>query len=133
MKMNKKEYQEKNEAFMREVAMREGVLPLPSGLYYEVVESGDGPSPSLSSVVTVFYRGMLIDGKVFDDNMSQGYPDAFRLTELISGWQIALTRMKAGDYWRIYVPSKHGYGNRGTDGIPCNSTLIFEIRLVGVA
>lgn len=118
---------------MHEVALREGIKSLPAGLYYEVIEDGDGVSPKATSVVTVYYKGMLIDGKVFDDNMTQGYPDAFRLSELISGWQIAMQRMKVGDYWRIYIPAEHGYGNRGTDGIPRNSTLIFEIKLVGVA
>ena len=133
--MGKKEDLMENEAYMREVSLREGVKPLPSGLYYEVIEDGEegAAKPRPTSVVTVFYKGMLINGKVFDDNTAQGYPDAFRLTELISGWQIALQHMKIGDYWRIYIPAKHGYGSRGTDGIPRNSTLIFEIKLMGVA
>lgn len=76
---------------------------------------------------------MLIDGSVFDDNTQQGYPDAFRLADLITGWQIALTQMCPGDKWRIYVPSEVGYGAMGVAGIPKHSTLIFEIELVNVA
>ena len=133
--MSKKEYMMQNEAYLQEVAAREGVKPLPSGLYYEVIEEGEesAAKPRPTSVVTVYYKGMLINGKVFDDNTAQGYPDAFRLTELISGWQIALQHMRIGDYWRIYIPAKHGYGTRGTDGIPRNSTLIFEIKLMSIA
>ena len=76
---------------------------------------------------------MLIDGKVFDDNTQQGYPDAFRLADLITGWQIALTQMCPGDKWRIYVPSEVGYGATYVAGIPKHSTLIFEIELVGIS
>ena len=75
---------------------------------------------------------MLIDGSVFDDNTSQGYPDAFRLADLITGWQIALTQMCAGDKWRIYVPAEVGYGAMSVAGIPKHSTLIFEIQLVSI-
>lgn len=122
-----------NEQFLQEAAQRKGVKPLAAGLLYEVLQTGNGPSPSIGNVVSVYYKGSLINGKVFDDNTAQNYPDAFRLKDLISGWQIALTRMKTGDKWRIYIPSEHGYGAKGTHGIPKNSTLIFEIELVSIA
>ncbi|MBQ8866235.1 MAG: FKBP-type peptidyl-prolyl cis-trans isomerase [Bacteroidaceae bacterium] len=132
--MSKKQqlYKEENEAFLQQ-KVQEGVKPLAAGVLHEVLQVGEGPSPTLSNIVSVYYRGMLINGKVFDDNITQGYPDAFRLNELIDGWKIALTRMSVGDKWRIYVPASLGYGSMATAGIPKHSTLIFEIELVGIA
>ena len=123
---------EENEAFLL-MKEQEGVEPLVAGVLHEVLQVGEGPSPTLSNIVSVYYKGMLINGKVFDDNTMQGYPDAFRLNDLIDGWKIALTRMQVGDKWRIYVPSSLGYGAISTPGIPKHSTLIFEIELVGIA
>ena len=132
--MSKKQlvYKEENEAFLR-MKEQEGMQPLAAGVLYEVMQRGDGAFPSLGSIVSVSYKGMLINGKVFDDNTAQGYPDAFRLNDLIDGWKIALTRMQVGDKWRIYVPTSLGYGAISTPGIPKYSTLIFEIELVGIA
>lgn len=133
-KNSKESYARENEEFLLAAARREGAKMLKGGVVYEVLATGTGKtSPMPGNVVTVYYKGSLINGKTFDDNTSQGYPDAFRLTDLIVGWQIALKEMKAGDKWRIYIPAKYGYGSRGTSGIPKNSTLIFEIELVSVA
>ena len=126
-------YKADNEQFLKTVSEKEEIRHLAKGLLYEVLIEGDGLQPKPNSVVTVYYKGCLINGKTFDDNTSQGYPDAFRLTDLIEGWQIALLKMKTGDKWRIYLPSSLGYGSRGTDGIPKHSTLIFEIELVAIA
>ncbi len=130
--MSKKEYKAENEAYLREIASRENIKSIGAGVLCEILQSGDGRKATLNNVVSVYYKGWLITGRVFDDNTAQGYPDAFRLTELIVGWQIAITQMCVGDKWRIYVPAEHGYGSKGTDGIPRNSTLIFEIELVSV-
>ena len=125
-------YKLENEEFLRELAEREGIKTLPKGILYEVMQEGAGKSPSPNSLVSVFYKGKLISGKVFDDNTRQGYPDAFRLRDLITGWQIALTQMHVGDKWRIYLPAEKGYGSRGTHGIPGHSVLVFEIELVSI-
>lgn len=132
--MSKKQllYKEKNEAFLQQKE-QEGVKPLVAGVLHEILQVGEGPSPTLSNIVSVYYKGMLINGKVFDDNTAQGYPDAFRLNELIDGWKIALTHMSVGDKWRIYIPASLGYGAIPTAGIPKFSTLIFEIELMGIA
>ncbi len=131
--MNKKlEYKQQNESFLQTVALEPDVKQLSRGIMYQVLKPGEGASPADNSIVSVYYKGSLINGKVFDNNTQQGYPDAFRLNELIVGWQIALRQMKAGDKWKIYIPSELGYGSQGTSGIPRNSTLIFEIELVSV-
>lgn len=131
-KNSKEKYKIENEIFMENLLNEEGVNQLPKGILYKVINEGNGKQAQPRSVVSVYYKGSLIDGKVFDDNTQQGYPDAFRLTDLIVAWQIAIPQMKEGDKWQIFVPSELGYGKRGTHGIPGNSTLIFEIELVKV-
>ena len=131
--MSKGNYKEENIEFLRRKATEEGVHKTAQGILYEVLQSGSGPRATLRSIVSVYYKGMLINGDVFDDNTTQGYPDAFRLSDLIVGWQIALTQMCVGDKWRIYVPSQVGYGAMSVAGIPKHSTLIFEIELAGVS
>lgn len=131
--MSKGNYKEENIEFLRRKATEEGIHKTAQGILYEVLQSGSGPRATLRSIVSVYYKGMLINGDVFDDNTTQGYPDAFRLSDLIVGWQIALTQMCVGDKWRIYVPSQVGYGAMSVVGIPKHSTLIFEIELAGVS
>ena len=86
----------------------------------------------MHNVVTVHYRGTLINGKEFDNSRKRGYPEAFRLSDLILGWQIALTQMRIGDCWRVYIPQERGYGKRASGPIPGYSTLIFEMELVAI-
>ena len=126
-------YKEENKQFLIAKAQEEGVHKTAQGVLYEILQSGNGPQATVRNIVSVYYKGMLIDGKVFDDNTTQGYPDAFRLADLILGWQIALTQMRVGDKWRIYVPATVGYGAMGVAGIPKHSTLVFEIELVGIS
>ena len=132
--MNKNQlYKQENLEFLKSIAQQEGVQQLPKGILYEVLNEGEKAQRILpNSIVSVYYKGSLINGKVFDDNSSQGYPDAFRLNDLIVGWQIAIPHMKIGAKWKIYIPAEVGYGSVGASGIPKNSTLIFEIELVSV-
>lgn len=121
-----------NEEFLTDLKSQDGIRELSQGVLYKVLNSGSGKQANPRSVVSVFYKGSLISGKVFDNNFSQGYPDAFRLTELIAGWQIAIAQMREGDRWIVYVPAALGYGSKGVPGIPGHSTLIFEIELITV-
>lgn len=130
----KEDYKKENIEYLRTLSQSTRIEKLPGGVLYEIIKKGTGTiSPKEWNVVTVYYKGSLISGKVFDDNTQQGYPDALRISDLIEGWQIALKQMKVGDKWKIYLPSQLGYGTRGTTGIPKNSTLIFEIELVSIA
>lgn len=133
--MGKKEmYKERNLLYLEEMASSEGVVKLPCGVLYKVIEQGSGTvCPMLDSVVTVHYRGTLIDGREFDNSQKSSYPEAFRLNQLIEGWQHALLRMHSGDRWMIYIPYTLGYGNRTSGAIPGFSTLIFEVELLDVA
>ncbi len=131
---NKKElYAQQNAHFMEERRKEDGVRELRGGVLYKVIESGDGGGEvTPRSIVSCYYKGSLINGKVFDDAFSRGYPEAFRVNELISGFQIALVNMHVGDHWLVYIPSHMGYGPRGDRVIPGGSTLIFEIKLAGI-
>ena len=107
---------------------------MPKGIYYKVLTKGadDGKHPTPRSIVTAHYTGWTINGKKFDSSRG-GAPIAFRLSDLIEGWIIAMQRMCVGDKWEVYIPSEMGYGKFSQPGIPGGSTLIFEIELLGIA
>lgn len=132
--MGKKEYVQANKDWLAEKAKEEGVMPLPKGIYYKVLASGknDGKHPTPRSIVTAHYTGWTINGKKFDSSRS-GAPVAFRLSDLIERWIIAMQQMCVGDKWEVYIPSEMGYGKFSQPGIPGGSTLIFEIELFGIA
>ncbi|HJD77210.1 peptidylprolyl isomerase [Bacteroides reticulotermitis] len=133
--MGKKEvYKEDNLKFLQELAVQEEVFALPCGIYYKVLEKGTSTQkPGARSIVTVHYKGSLINGRVFDNSYQRGYPEAFRLTEVIEGWQLALQQMRVGDKWVVYIPYTMGYGGRSSGPIPAFSTLVFEVELLGIA
>lgn len=132
--MDKRAYAQANKDWLAEKAKEEGVKSLPKGILYKVLEQGrnDGKHPNIRSVVTAHYTGRTIDGKEFDSSRG-GIAPAFRLSGLIEGWIIAMQQMCIGDKWELYLPAEMGYGNYSQPGIPANSTLIFEIELVGIA
>ena len=119
---------------VEEKVQKEGVKPLPRGIYYKVVNEGKniGKPPTPRSIVTAHYTGWTINGKKFDSSRG-GTPIVFRLNELIEGWIIAMQQMCIGDKWEIYIPAEMGYGKFSHLGIPGGSTLIFEIELFGIA
>ena len=124
---------EAEEAFLAESALKEGVVSLPSGLQYKVITPGNGPSPLTTDKVNVHYKGSLADGTVFDSSYDRGQPTSFTVSGVIKGWTEALLLMKVGSKWELTIPSKLGYGARGSGGkIPPNSTLLFEVELLGI-
>jgi FKBP-type peptidyl-prolyl cis-trans isomerase len=128
-----KENLAKATAFLEENKKKQGVVALPSGLQYQVLKQGNGDTPKADSTVMVHYEGKLIDGTVFDSSIKSGEPATFKANQVIPGWTEALTRMKVGDKWRVFIPPNLAYGDRGAPGrIPPNSALIFEIDLLEV-
>ncbi|WP_062544944.1 FKBP-type peptidyl-prolyl cis-trans isomerase [Rufibacter tibetensis] len=126
---NKKE----GEAFLEANKDKEGVQSLPSGLQYQVLESGSGKTPTRNSNVTTHYHGTLIDGTVFDSSYERGEPASFPVNGVIAGWTEALQLMKEGDKWRLFIPSNLAYGSRGAGAdIGPNATLIFDVELITV-
>ena len=124
---------ESNARFLADYAARKGVTKLPDGLMYRVIKAGDGaPVKNDSDLVTVYYKGSLITGKVFD-HTKEGEPAQFPAGGLIPGWVEALKLMKTGDTWELVLPSDLGYGSEGAGGdIPPNQTLVFTMTLVKV-
>ena len=122
-----------NARFLADYAKRPGVVKLPDGLMYRVLETGNGTGvQNLGDVVTVYYRGALINGKVFDQTQPDE-PRQFPAGGLIPGWVEALSKMKTGDMWEIVIPSALGYGEDGAgDTIPPDQTLVFVMKLVKV-
>lgn len=118
--------------FLDNNAKEEGVVVTKSGLQYLVVKQGQGPKPKANDVVTVHYTGKLIDGTVFDSSVERGEPATFALGQVIPGWTEALQLMPEGSAWRLFIPAKLAYGERGTGPIQPNSTLIFDVQLLKV-
>jgi len=153
-------WQEKNETFIDSLAtvVENGtdsslkkLVPISSDnryfVYYKVKESGpttdnEGKaiqSPFYTSKVSVFYRGTLINNEFFDGNFSGTNPNTdfeipmtFDVYKLVNGWTEVLQHMVPGDRWTIYIPYQLGYGKSGSNKIPGYSTLIFDIKLVGI-
>ena len=89
-KNRKEEYKEQNLRYLEEIASQEGVKKLAGGILYKVTEQGSGTvSPRLDNVVSVHYRGTLMNGREFDNSYERNCPEAFRLNQVIEGWQIA--------------------------------------------
>jgi FKBP-type peptidyl-prolyl cis-trans isomerase len=122
-----------NKRFLADYAGRPDVKKLPDGLMYRVLKAGTGPQVQKDSdVVTVYYKGALISGKVFDQTKPEE-PAQFQAGALIPGWVEALKLMKTGDTWEIAVPPELGYGADGAgDAIPPNQALVFTMSLVKV-
>ena len=122
-----------NQKFLADNALKPGVKRLPDGLQYRVIKSGHGKGVTRNDdVVTVDYKGQLIDGKVFDQTQP-GLPAQFPAGGLIPGWVEALSMMHEGDEWQLVIPANLGYGAQGAGGvIPPNQTLVFDMTLIKV-
>lgn len=119
--------------FMDKNAKETGVVTLPSGLQYKVIEAGKGDAPTANDTVTVNYEGKLINGTVFDSSYKRGQPATFKVGQVIKGWQEALQLMKPGATWMLYIPANLAYGPQGSMGaIGPNETLIFKVDLMSV-
>jgi len=119
--------------FTKANGRKPGVKTLPSGLQYEVLRAGNGPSPTLDDTVSAHYRGTHLDGAEFDATDPGGGPATFPLRGVVPGWQEALPLMKTGAKWRVYLPPHLAYGEEGSPPvIGPNELLIFEIELLGI-
>ena len=106
-----------------------------SGLKYVDLVVGDGPSPQLGQRVSVHYRGTLLDGREFENSYDTNTPYEFQIGrgEVIKGWDEGIMTMKVGGKRKLTIPPLLAYGARGNPPkIPPNSTLIFEVELMGI-
>jgi len=125
---------QKARAFFAENGKKKGVVTLPSGVQYKVLDgSGGNKSPTVDSEVTLQYRGQFLDGTVFADTADSGKPAVFPVNQMIPGWRQIITRMHVGDHWQVFVPPDQAYGIRGDlPRIGPNEALVFDIQLLGV-
>ena len=101
-----------------------------TGLFYVVSNEGDGEFPNIDNDVTVHYHGTFLDGSVFDSSVARGEPANFPLSGVIVGWQLGIPKFSRGGSGKLIIPSDLAYGPRGTNGIPGNSVLIFDVELI---
>ncbi len=132
-----KETGEKNrkagEDFLTANKNKEGVVTLPSGLQYKILQAGSGPKPTAADTVVCNYKGTLIDGKEFDSSYKRGQPATFPVGGVIKGWTEALQLMPVGSKWQLFIPPDLAYGDKqaGPDITP-GSTLVFEVELISI-
>jgi FKBP-type peptidyl-prolyl cis-trans isomerase len=105
-----------------------------TGLKYQVLKHGTGTvSPKATDTVKVHYHGTLLDGTVFDSSVERGQPISFPLNRVIPGWTEGLQLMKVGDKFKFVIPPELAYGpSSPSPKIPPNSTLVFEVELLGI-
>ena len=119
--------------FLEKNKKMDGVRTTDSGLQYKIIKEGNGPSPKKTDIVTVHYRGTLIDGTEFDSSYARKQPAEFGVTQVIPGWTEALQIMKVGSKWELFIPAELAYGERSpSPAIPPNSLLIFDVELLGI-
>lgn len=119
--------------FMEDNKLQDGVVTLPSGLQYKVLQQGNGEIPTSTDRVKVHYSGKLLDGTEFDSSYKRGEPITLGVNQVISGWTEALQLMPVGSKWILYIPYNLAYGERGGAGaIPPYSNLIFEVELLDI-
>jgi len=126
---NKKE----GDAFLAANKTKDGVVTLPSGLQYKILQEGTGPKPTAADTVTVNYRGTLLDGTEFDSSFKRDQPASFPVGGIIKGWTEALLLMPVGSKWQLFIPADLAYGPRQAGPtIGPNSTLVFEVELLSI-
>lgn len=121
-------------AYLAANKAKPGVVTLPSGLQYKVLQQGAGATPKADDVVVAHYRGTLIDGTEFDNSYKRGQPLNIPVNGVIAGWTEALQKMKVGSKWQLCIPSELAYGEEPREGspIPPNAVLLFDIELLGI-
>ena len=123
-------------AFLAENGLRPSVITTQSGLQYEIIVEGSGEIPGPADTVLVHYRGMTLDGNVFDatyDEDDEGTPMELPLDNVIAGWSEGLRMMREGGKTRLFIPPELAYGERGAGGIiGPNAVIIFDVELLGI-
>ena len=122
------------QAFLAANKKKPGVKSLPGGLQYQVLRPGKGRSPAATNTVKAHYHGTLINGTVFDSSVQRKEPIDFPLNQVIPGWTQAVTKMKVGGKWRLFIPPDLAYGDSPPAGAPIEPgmLLIFEVELLDI-
>lgn len=121
-----------NAEYLAKNAKNKNVITTSTGLQYEIIRPGTGPTPKPENVVRVHYLGKLIDGTEFDSSFKRGEPAEFPLNAVIKGWVEGIQLMKVGGKTRFTIPSHLAYGENGPGLIGPNALLIFEVELLDI-
>jgi FKBP-type peptidyl-prolyl cis-trans isomerase FklB len=127
------ENQAKADAFLADNRGKTGIVVLPSGVQYRVIEEGEGARPGLEDTVSVHYRSSKVDGIELDSSFARGVPQEFTVNQVLQGWQEVLPLMKVGSTWQIFVPPELGFGQRGNPpAVGPNEALMFDLKLLEI-
>jgi FKBP-type peptidyl-prolyl cis-trans isomerase FklB len=126
------ENQKKSEEFLASNLQKSGIVALPSGIQYRIIEEGEGSRPGMESTVKVHYRGSKVNGLEFDSSFARGVPEQFQVNSVLKGWQEVLPLMKTGSTWQVFVPPEMAFGARGNPPVGPNEALIFDLKLVEI-
>jgi FKBP-type peptidyl-prolyl cis-trans isomerase len=114
---------------------RNGIITDTSGLQYKVIQEGKGAKPGINDLVLIHYKGFLTNGTEFINSYKQGHPDTIPLKgNDIPGLYLALQKMRVGSIYKVYIPSKLGFGFNPPpfEGLKPNMVVIFEVELLSV-
>ena len=114
--------------FLAENAKKKGVVSLPSGLQYKVINEGNGRKPGPTDEVTIHYRGTLIDGSEFVNSYRKGKPETFYVNGVIPGLTEAFQLMKEGDKWQLFISADLAFRR----GMLANRTVLYVLELISV-
>jgi FKBP-type peptidyl-prolyl cis-trans isomerase len=124
---------EEANAFFVALKKRPGVTALADGLCYEILKPGQGPNVKATDTVKIDYKGMLINGQVFDSTEQHGgEPLTIELDKAIPGWAEGVQQINKGGKIKLYIPPQLAYGDDGAGAIPPGSALVFEIEVLDV-
>jgi len=112
--------------------IKKDAIETESGLQYKILINGSGRKPTIKSRVSVHYRGLLLDGAVFDSSYSSDEPVTFGLKRVIAGWTEGIQLMPEGSVFVFLIPPELAYGDKGAGIIPPDATLIFEVELFDI-
>ena len=118
--------------FLEQNKSKNGIVVLPSGVQYRIIEEGEGSRPGMEDTVRVHYRGSKINGHEFDSSFARGVPEEFPVNTVLRGWQEVLPLMKIGATWQIFVPPELAFGARGNPPVGPNEALMFDLKLVEI-
>jgi len=120
-------------AFLAKNKTQPGVVTLPDGLQYKVLNDGNGEIPGPDDIVTLNYRGTFVDGTEFGSSAQDGKPLELAVGRIFRGWSEALRLMKTGSKWQLFIPAELAYGQSGMGSrIPPNATLLIKVELLSI-
>ena len=125
-------YAQEHAIFFETNAKKTGVISLPSGVQYIILQEGNGEKVKDEDTIQVHYTGSLVDGSIFDSSVDRNQPAILGVNQVIPGWQEILPKMKVGSKWKIFIPPSLGYGANQAGSIPPHSILIFEIEILAI-